>query len=133
MTERKPPGVSFESWIDRQIRIAQERGEFDDLPGAGKPIPGAGKPDDPMWWVNQLIEREQISVLPPALKLRREVDDVMEQVHSEPTEDAVRRVIGELNARIVGAVRRPPEGPPVNLVPLDVEKVVRSWRERRES
>lgn len=131
MTERKPPGVSFESWIDRQIRTAQERGQFDNLPGAGQPIPGAGKPDDPMWWVNQLIEREQISVLPPALRLRRDVDDLLEQVHREPTEDAVRRIVGELNTRIVDAVRRPPEGPPVNLVPLDVEKVVRSWHARR--
>lgn len=131
MTERKPPGVSFESWIDRQIRTAQERGQFDNLPGAGKPIPGAGKPDDPMWWVNQLIEREQISVLPPALRLRRDVDDVMEQVHREPTEDAVRRVVDQLNARIVDAVRRPPEGPPVNLVALDVERVVRAWHARR--
>jgi hypothetical protein len=29
----------FESLLDRQIRAAQERGEFDDLPGAGKPLP----------------------------------------------------------------------------------------------
>lgn len=32
--------TGFESWIDRQIREAQERGEFDDLPGAGEPIKG---------------------------------------------------------------------------------------------
>jgi hypothetical protein len=38
MTERKPPGMSFESWVDKQIREATERGEFDGLPGAGKPI-----------------------------------------------------------------------------------------------
>jgi DnaJ family protein C protein 28 len=28
----------WESWIDQQIREAQERGEFDDLPGRGKPL-----------------------------------------------------------------------------------------------
>lgn len=28
----------WESWIDQQIREAQERGEFDDLPGKGKPL-----------------------------------------------------------------------------------------------
>jgi DnaJ family protein C protein 28 len=28
----------WESWIDQQIREAQERGQFDDLPGAGRPM-----------------------------------------------------------------------------------------------
>ena len=39
MTERKPPGVPFESWVDKQIRDAEGRGEFTRLPGAGKPLP----------------------------------------------------------------------------------------------
>ena len=33
MTERKPPGVSWETWIDRQIREGMERGDFDGLAG----------------------------------------------------------------------------------------------------
>lgn len=28
----------WESWVDQQIREAQERGEFDSLPGTGKPL-----------------------------------------------------------------------------------------------
>ncbi|MEV0587999.1 DUF1992 domain-containing protein [Nonomuraea sp. NPDC050310] len=32
--------MPFKTWIDRQIREATERGEFDNLPGTGKPIPG---------------------------------------------------------------------------------------------
>ena len=39
MTERKPPGTSFTSWIDQRVSEAAGRGAFDDLPGAGKPIP----------------------------------------------------------------------------------------------
>jgi len=39
MTERKPPGVSWESWFEEQIRQAQEEGAFENLPGAGKPLP----------------------------------------------------------------------------------------------
>jgi DnaJ family protein C protein 28 len=36
---RRPKDLSnWESWIDQQIREAQERGEFDDLPGSGKPL-----------------------------------------------------------------------------------------------
>jgi hypothetical protein len=49
MTARKPPGVGWESWIDKQIREAEERGEFEDLPGAGQPIPDLDKPFDELW------------------------------------------------------------------------------------
>ncbi len=28
----------WESWVDQQIREAQERGDFDNLPGTGKPL-----------------------------------------------------------------------------------------------
>lgn len=48
---------NFESDVDRIIREAMERGEFEALPGAGKPIPGAGQPDDELWWVREFIQR----------------------------------------------------------------------------
>jgi len=65
MTERKPPGVGFETWVERQLREAAERGAFDDLPGAGKPIPDLDKPHDELWWVKQKLRRENFSYLPP--------------------------------------------------------------------
>lgn len=40
---RRIPFPTFESWIDRQIRQAQERGDFDNLRGKGQPL----TPDDP--------------------------------------------------------------------------------------
>lgn len=36
--ERKPGPKNWESWIDQQIREAQEQGAFDDLPGKGQPL-----------------------------------------------------------------------------------------------
>ena len=75
MTERKPPGVGFQSWVERQIREATERGEFDNLPGAGKPLKHLGDTDDPLWWLRRYAEREQLDLsasLPPALQLRKE-------------------------------------------------------------
>ena len=66
MTERKPPGTSFEPWIEAQLRVAMEEGAFDNLPGAGKPLPDRGQLHDPLSaWVKQLAEREQLSLLPP--------------------------------------------------------------------
>jgi hypothetical protein len=46
MTERRPAGLGYESWIDRQISEAEKRGKFDDLPTAGKPLPDLGRSDE---------------------------------------------------------------------------------------
>ncbi|AXK35818.1 DUF1992 domain-containing protein [Streptomyces armeniacus] len=131
MTERKPPGLDFESWVDRQIREAAERGDMDDLPGAGKPLPGLDKPYDELWWVKEKMEREGLSYLPPTLALRKEAQDALAAARQAPTEDRVRRIIADVNEKIRAAIRHPLEGPPLNLSPYEVEDVVRDWRERR--
>ena len=74
MTERKPAGVRFESWVERQIRDARERGSFDELPGAGKPLPKAASDD--LAWVREKVRREGLPVsalLPPSLAVAKEV------------------------------------------------------------
>jgi hypothetical protein len=88
MTERKPPETSWETWIDTQIRVATEEGAFDKLPGAGKPLRGFGQPYDPLWWQKQLVQREQITVLPPSLELLCKVEEelaTIEKLHDEAT------------------------------------------------
>ena len=60
-------------WVDLQIKQAMERGDFDNLPGQGKPLGDLGSPDDRDWWLRKLIERERITgVLPAALQLRKD-------------------------------------------------------------
>jgi Domain of unknown function (DUF1992) len=130
MTERKPPGVGFETWVDRQIREAAERGEFDNLPGAGKPIPDLDAPHDELWWIKQKLRRENFSYLPPTIALRRAAEDALETVSQAGSEAEVRRIVGDINRRILDGNRKAASGPPLNLAPFDVERVVRSWRER---
>jgi hypothetical protein len=130
MTERKPPGVSYESWVERQIREATERGEFDDLPGAGKPIADLDEPHDELWWVRRKLQREQLSYLPPTMALRKRAEDALAAAERAGSEDEVRRIVADINARIVEGNRKAASGPPLNLVPFDVERVVRRWRER---
>jgi DnaJ homologue, subfamily C, member 28, conserved domain len=128
MTERKPPGTSWETWIDAQIRVAREQGAFDNLPGAGKPLPNL---DDPDWWVKQLVQREQISILPPSLELLRKVEKelaAIEKLHDEVT---VRRRVAALNVEIAKVNATVMEGPPTRLSTLDVDKVVERWRRTR--
>lgn len=131
MTERKPPGVTFESWADRQIREAADRGEFDNLPGAGKPLPDLDKPYDELWWVKRKMSREKLSPLPPALVLRKEAEDALVMASQARSEAEVRRIVADINAEILAALRRPLSGPPLNLAPFEVERVVREWREQR--
>ncbi|MFI1396332.1 DUF1992 domain-containing protein [Streptomyces sp. NPDC020681] len=131
MTERKPPGVSFESWVDKQIREATDRGDFSSLPGFGKPLPDDSAPYDELWWVKGKMHREGMSVLPPALQLRKEAEDAAESAAKAATESQVRRILEEINEKIAEAVRRPPAGPPLGLKPFDIEAAVRDWRASR--
>ncbi|WP_033320768.1 DUF1992 domain-containing protein [Streptomyces yerevanensis] len=132
MTERKPPGVSFESWIDKQIREAEARGEFDQLPGAGKPLPATSDTTyDELWWIKQKMAREGLSVLPPTLALRKEAEDELARALDAPSERVVREIITAINVKIRDVMFKPPPGPPLGLKPYDVEEIVRDWRERR--
>lgn len=131
MTERKPPGVSFESWIDKQIREATERGSFADLPGAGKPLPSLDSPYDELWWIKQKMATEGLSHLPPTLALRKEAEDTVAALDSAPSERVVRDRLTALNDKIRASLLRPPPGPALGIKPYDVEKLVEEWRKRR--
>jgi hypothetical protein len=128
MTDRKPPGTNWETWVEAQIRVAIEEGAFDNLPGAGKPLPNLDQEDPLSWWVKQLAQREQISVLPPSLALLRKVEmeiAAIEQLHDEAT---VRCRVVALNVEIAKVNATVVEGPPTRLGTLDVEQVVAQWR-----
>jgi hypothetical protein len=131
MTQQKPPRKDFDSWIEEQIREAQDAGAFDNLEGAGKPLTGLGGEYDPDWWVKKLTKREQIVDLPPALALRAKVHKALAELAVLRDEEAVRRTVEALNAEIRKVNATVAEGPPTNLAPLDVEDVVREWRRRR--
>lgn len=94
MTERKPPGMSFTSWIDQQVNEAAERGAFDDLPGAGKPLSRQGEFDG-QTWLREYVRREGGSpqdCLPTPLRLRKEIERLGETVTGLRHEQQVRDV-----------------------------------------
>ena len=130
MTERKPPGTSFASWIDRQIAEAEQRGAFDNLPGAGQPLPRRDE-DAGQAWLRDYLRREGVSadeLLPTPLKLRKETERLAETVQDLRSEQEVRAVVADLNRRII-EWRRIPAGPPVFLPLLDAETLVTRWRD----
>ena len=130
MTERKPREISFTSWVDQQIAEAAERGAFDDLPGAGKPIPRRGGTDA---WLQDYLRREGVSaddLLPTPLRLRKEVEELARTVQDLRSEDEVSEVVRDLNLRIL-EWRRIPTGPPIYLRLVDEEAMVDRWRDAR--
>jgi hypothetical protein len=132
MTERKPLGTSFHSWIEAQLSAAAEQGAFDNLPGAGKP--STGEVFDPDWWVRQLMQREQVSMtLPPSLELVRQVRSELAAIETLGDEAAVRDRVAELNVAIAKFNATVVEGPPTSLGVLDVDQVVARWRRRSAS
>src|SRR5262249_44522031 len=101
------------------------------LEGAGKPIPGITDPYDPDWWVKKLLQREKLTVLPPALELLRKVEVGRGALWSVRSETDVRARVGALNTEIAKVNSRAAEGPPTRLASLDVNDIVSEWRARR--
>ena len=131
MTERKPPDLSFTSWIDRQINEAAERGAFDNLPGAGKPLPKRTDADAAQAWLRDYLRREGVpaeELLPTPLRLRKEIERLTGTVGELRSEQEVRDVVADLNRRII-QWRRVPEGPPIYLPLVDADTLVSRWRE----
>ncbi|RJK96121.1 DUF1992 domain-containing protein [Vallicoccus soli] len=124
----------MEDWIGQHIRRAHEQGAFDDLPGAGKPIPDLDKSWSADEWVVRWAKREGADLtlaLPPALALRKERQELPDVLASRKSEQAVRDSVDAFNERLRQAYRRPQEGPPLTVAPVDVEQAVQRWRTTR--
>ena len=129
MTERKPAHVDFETWVESQIRAAQERGDFDGLPGAGKPL-RRHDDDDELWWLKEFVKRERLdtaALLPEAFRLRKEVELLPAAAAALPTEERVRALVDDLNERIDRCLRTH-TGPTVPVRFVDPDEVVTAWR-----
>jgi Domain of unknown function (DUF1992) len=130
-TPKKPPNVSWETWVERQIRESMERGDFENLPGSGKPIPDLARPYDELWWLRKKLRDEQFSIEPPTLTLRRELDEARARIAAATDEAEVRRLVAAVNERIVYVNSHTTSGPPTDLAPLSADRVVDEWRRRR--
>ena len=118
--------------VEVSIEQAIRRGDFDNLPGAGKPIPGLGTTTDPDWWIRRKIERERLTGLgPPALTLRTEYASLTTRVDELNTESEVREYLDDFNHRVIEARRQLLGGPPVVTPTVEVEEWITQWRGRQ--
>jgi hypothetical protein len=107
---------SFESFIDRQIREAAERGEFDDLAGAGAPLESLGPVYDPEWWARKFIKQEQVRS--KADELRRRIRDELPRLRVIEDRTAAHAKVDEINEAVTAVNEHLPPAdqiPPVEL------------------
>ncbi|WP_433731169.1 hypothetical protein ACQP2Y_21995 [Actinoplanes sp. CA-051413] len=88
---------------------------------------------DGVTWVKDWLRREGATAgaLPPTLALRREAQDLRDSVDRRTSEADVRAYVAGLNEQLRKARAGLLDGPPVLLPPIDADKAVQGWRERR--
>ena len=114
----------YESHADRQIREALERGEFDALPGRGKPLRDLHLPYQPGWWARRWIERERTR---DALhEVAAETERALGRLWTLPDEGAVRREVAKLNRHLEEA--NSSVSPEDRLPSIDPSWATETWR-----
>ena len=83
--------------------------------------------------MKQVVQREQISVLPPSLELLRNVEKELAQIEKLHDEATIRCRLAALNVEIAKVNATVVEGPPTRLGTLDVDQVVAHWRRTRSA
>lgn len=116
--------ADVESSVDRQVREAIERGEFDNLPGAGQPIPDLARSDNPSWWAKGFIEQarsdnqrtEQVRVFESQLGRLWSIGSVKALRASV---ESINQEIEQFNQAQTSSRR---------IEPFDVDAVIETWK-----
>jgi hypothetical protein len=127
VSNRKPPHLTWESFAERRIREAAEAGAFSNLPGLGQPIPGIDEPLNENWWVRKKLRAENLSVVPPTIAARRQIERFRSEMPGIVSEQHLRRRLEELNEQIRKAIYSTTLGPADGVQLLDVEAEVAVW------
>jgi hypothetical protein len=134
MTERKPQGMTFETWVEQQIRRAADEGAFEGLSLAGKPLPRRDREKSSYEWALEWARREEGEVgamLPTGLALRKEREELPALLARQTSEDAVRALVVAHVERVDRYYRQPVDGVWIPVGMPDVEEVVEEWRRTR--
>lgn len=122
------------TWVDGAIEEAMARGDFDDLPGSGKPLK-LPTHHDPDWWIKQRIAEGEVdpsALLPTVVLLRREFAARDETLVELPDEDAVRAYAEEFTRRVMDDRLEHPMARMISPT-LETDEALARWRELREA
>jgi hypothetical protein len=93
-------------------------------------MPVVGDLHDEWWCIRKKLHHEQISLLPPALEIRLDVEKTLARIWELSSEHQVMREVEALNERIARANRPVAWGPPSTTMPIDLRQVLNRWRQR---
>jgi hypothetical protein len=110
--------------VDEQIRQAMERGEFDDLTGAGKPLADLDRQRQAGWFAERLVRRERSRVLHE--DTLADLADRRVGFWRAPSIADLRRLVTEANRTIAAANGR--LEPDDRIAPFDLHEVAADWR-----
>ena len=113
---------------ENKIQTAIDAGEFDELPGFGKPLADLDQPFSHASWLRQKAEKEQLNLLPPALQLKADVARKLDLLKLSKEEAKLRDALKALNEWIASSNRQILWGPPSNTMPVDVEAFIEGWK-----
>lgn len=129
---RHPPMNPQTRRIEGAIEQAVQRGDFDDLPGAGKPL-DLPATHDPDWWIKQRLAEDDVdrdALLPAVMLLRREHDALEDTLAAMPEEAAVREYAEDYTSRVLSDRVSNPMARQVAPT-LDADEAVEIWRRLR--
>jgi Domain of unknown function (DUF1992) len=108
--------------VERQIRDAIERGEFDNLTGKGRPLQTTDQ--GPGWWLRRQLERARQN--DRVAEVARQVDQELGGVWALPDEARVRREVARLNELLLEVNRGVAPEDRADL--FEVEDILKAWR-----
>ena len=117
---------------EQKIQSAIDEGKFEKVEGFGKPLEFDNL-YDPNWWIKNKCKLENLSVLPPALELKKQVSIRMQKLLELDDEEQVRAGVDELNEYIQTHNRQILWGPPSQVLNVDPNKFVMQWKSHREN
>ncbi len=91
----------FQKIIEKRIKEAQQKGEFDDLPGSGEPLrieDNSRIPED-LRLAYKILKNADC--LPPELQLRKEIRQMEDMLDNMPDEKEKYRHIKKINYKIM--------------------------------
>ena len=91
--------MSIEKFIDEQIRRAIEAGEFDDLPGKGKPIDLTAYFETPEDLRMAYSILKSNNFVPEEVEMLKEIEELKRRIDATSTEDQKQRLKKDLTEK----------------------------------
>jgi len=119
--------------VEKRIQEAMDRGEFDNLPGAGKPLHIEEPPvkNEDLWWALKILK--QANFVPDEVRWRKQIEKLRAKMMHVGSEDELRRIVRQINEYIIKLNTMGTNRIPTRLAPFDEKRCLAKFRARRST